>query len=168
LLLSDGQYTILPVTPGAFYTAAAGINSAGQIVGSYRDAGAIIHGYLLSDGGCRTLDPPGSTMTEAWWINDLGQIVGQYSSGGTIHGFLLRQGNYTTVDVPGATSAALMGSTTWAKYRVAIRMCAEATASSPPLRITQAAARLFSAIGALDRIGLDGCTRDACQGKMVP
>jgi hypothetical protein len=108
-LLSDALYTTLPAIPAAFYTAAAGINAAEQIVGSYRDAGGIIHGFLLSNGAYSTLDPPCSTMAEAWGINDLGHIDGQYSLGGTIHGFVLREGNYTTLDVPGASSTVAYG-----------------------------------------------------------
>jgi probable HAF family extracellular repeat protein len=69
------------------------------MVGSYRDAAGISHGYLLSNGGLSTLDPPGSVFTLTLGINDLGQIVGEYDPGtGSLRGFLFENGTFTNID----------------------------------------------------------------------
>jgi hypothetical protein len=65
-------YTTLDV-PGSGDTFAAGINNAGQIVGSYNGS----HGFILSGGVYSTLDAPGRlSLTYLTAINDSGQIVG--------------------------------------------------------------------------------------------
>jgi probable HAF family extracellular repeat protein len=74
---ADYIYTRLDVPSAIFFTYATGINSAGQVVGTYQDADGV-HGFLLSEGDYATIDPPGSTYTEAHGINSAGQIVGTY------------------------------------------------------------------------------------------
>jgi probable HAF family extracellular repeat protein len=107
--------TIDPPSAGqAFFQGsfATGINSSGEIVGSYTDANQVTHGYLLSGGQYTTLDDPnaGGTTT-ARGINDRGQIVGTYfgNLGTGLHGFVLDHGQYTTIDdpdaIPGSTQA---------------------------------------------------------------
>jgi probable HAF family extracellular repeat protein len=81
-------------------TQAFGINDSGQILGYY--VAGDVHGFLLDNGSCTTVDPPGSTDTWAIGINASGQIVGTYYAAGTSHGFLLNNGTYTTIDVPGS------------------------------------------------------------------
>src|SRR5262249_10113728 len=72
------MYTTLDV-PGSTGTGASGINTSGQVVGWYNDAGGIEHGFLLDvDGNYTTLDAPGAIQTEARGINDAGQVVGLY------------------------------------------------------------------------------------------
>jgi probable HAF family extracellular repeat protein len=86
-------------------THAVGINSAGQIVGSYSD-GSHLHGYLYSGGNYTILDDPlaiqdstSSYGTVANGINDKGQVVGYFlGSDHRFHGFLYSGGNYTTLD----------------------------------------------------------------------
>ena len=81
------DFTTIDV-PGASFTLPRGINSAGDIVGSY-SAGGTTHGYMLDkEGSLTTIDVPGASATEALSINPQGHIVGQYSAGGTNHGFL--------------------------------------------------------------------------------
>ena len=63
--------------PGAFYTAATGINDAGQIVGSFVDSTGI-HGFLYTGGSFTQIDVPGAFATQAFGINDAGQIVGYF------------------------------------------------------------------------------------------
>jgi probable HAF family extracellular repeat protein len=90
---------------------AHGINDAGQIVGTYGDAGGF-HGFLLSSGAYTTLDVPGEIYTGADDINDRGQIVGLYRDASDVrHGFLLTDGSYVTIDPPGATFAVAVGIT---------------------------------------------------------
>jgi len=90
--------------PGAVITLAAGINSAGDIVGRYIDAAGVHHGFLLSGGIFTSLNITGAELTRPVGINDQGDIVGHYnlSGEGKDHGFLLRGGVFTTIDLPGA------------------------------------------------------------------
>jgi len=69
-------------------TQAVGINNAGQIVGSYLDAG-IFHGFLLSGGTFTTIDVAAATHgTRAFGINDAGTIVGSFENASGEHGFV--------------------------------------------------------------------------------
>ena len=90
--------------PDAVFTLAAGINSEGEIVGRYIDAGGVNHGYLLSGGTFTSLNIPGAELTRPVGINDKGDIVGHFNLLGQFkdHGFLLRGGVLTTIDVPDA------------------------------------------------------------------
>ena len=74
--LTSDTFTFIDV-PGATFTAAFGINDAGQIVG-YDATGAEIHGFLYSGGSFTPIDVPGATVTAAYGINASGQIVGDY------------------------------------------------------------------------------------------
>ena len=88
--------------PGATLTNAQGINSAGDIVGFYRDRDGRFHGFLLSGEGFRSIDSPGAVATDARGISPQGEIVGTYTDGqGRLHGYRLSAGVFTTVDVPG-------------------------------------------------------------------
>ncbi len=73
--------------PGAAITEPQGINSAGDIVGSYSPTGAKVHGFLLHDGNPETIDYPSAASTRAFGINNAGTIVGVYNEGHT-HGFV--------------------------------------------------------------------------------
>jgi probable HAF family extracellular repeat protein len=105
-LYSNGSYSTFsdPTANGApcclGFTFAFGINNGGQIVGSYF-TGNVSHGFIFSDNGYTTLDPPGSLSTGATGINDSGQTLGGYYSGAGNHGFLYSGGTYTTLDIPG-------------------------------------------------------------------
>lgn len=74
---ADYVFTTLDV-PGSLATLPAGINNAGQIVGSYLDPHGGRHGFMLSSGSYATLDPPGSNSTFLQGVNDTDQIVGYY------------------------------------------------------------------------------------------
>jgi hypothetical protein len=55
---TKAQYTFTTIdVPGAVQTFPYGINATGQIVGDYKDAGGISHGFLLDvNGSYTTLD----------------------------------------------------------------------------------------------------------------
>src|SRR5437762_1281167 len=65
-------YTTLDA-PGSTLTQAFGINDSGQIVGSYRPADGIDHGFLLRGGTYTPIDVPGAYSSPAFGINDSGQ-----------------------------------------------------------------------------------------------
>jgi probable HAF family extracellular repeat protein len=98
--------------PGASRTDAAGVNNAGQIVGSWTDASGAAHGFLLSDGVFQSFDVPGALGTHPHDINDSGTIVGSYTrmpTGNQVccesYGFIRTpDGQYFTVDHPTTNS----------------------------------------------------------------
>src|SRR5712692_6636641 len=95
----EGTFTTIDF-PGATFTAALGINPAGEIVGQYVSAGHT-HGFLRSKNGeLTTVDFPDSVFTVAAGINPRGDIVGMYRLAGDLptarHGFLLSNGEFTT------------------------------------------------------------------------
>ena len=88
-LLETGTFiTIDP--PGSTSTQALGINTSGEIVGTFGDASGGFHGFLISNGTFTTIDVPGATVTQALGINTSGEIVGTYLGGGTLHGLRRR------------------------------------------------------------------------------
>jgi uncharacterized membrane protein len=104
----DFYYYTFDTVPGATATTAWGINSRGDIVGSYTKDG-VTHGFLLSDGVLTTIDYEGAASTEARGINARGDIVGLYRIAGepsrNAHGFLRDEhGQMAPVNVPDHTS----------------------------------------------------------------
>src|SRR5260370_3601373 len=97
-LLNNGVFTIINV-PGASDTAAEGINSVGQIVGSFADSTGR-HGFLDTNGVFTKIDFPGTTFTEPFGINNSGQIVGAFD-GSIGHAFLDSNGVFSTINFPG-------------------------------------------------------------------
>src|SRR5256885_16792847 len=72
--------------PNAIRTRAWGINPGGVIVGDYRDASNVPHGFVLSGGHYISVDVPGSVLgltgtlpTNLRGINPAGDIVGTYT-----------------------------------------------------------------------------------------
>src|SRR5690242_10425851 len=91
--------------PGAASTTPWGINTRGDIVGSYVNADKSTHGFLLSGGQFSPIDFPGATSTTLYGINPAGDIVGQYTLADNIdHSFVLSGGQFTKIDFPGAAS----------------------------------------------------------------
>jgi len=95
------------IVPGATMTNAAGINAGGHIVGTYKDAKNISHGYLLAGDQLTTIDYPNAAATEARGIGPGGAIVGIYwmpSEVGVpaaMHGYLWTpDGVFTDVNSP--------------------------------------------------------------------
>ena len=88
-------------------TVARGINSQGQVVGSFGSTfgpGPGEQGFVYSNGTLTVLDYPGASNTQPHGINDIGQIVGTYyDTNGFPHGFLYSNGAFSTLDIPGST-----------------------------------------------------------------
>jgi uncharacterized membrane protein len=90
--------------PGASATAPGGINSSGDIVGTYTLAG-VNRGFLLSRGVFASIEFPGARDTEAFSINSRGDIAGYFQDAGLQwHGFVLFHGEFTVLDDPAATT----------------------------------------------------------------
>ena len=102
-----GNFTMLPDVTGAVLTEAASINNRGDIVGFYRDANFVPHGFILQNGVYTSYDYAGSTRTLLTRINDRGEIVGiRLDPDGHRRGFVLQNGalTVTTIDVPGSAN----------------------------------------------------------------
>ena len=63
------------------------MNPRGDIVGVFRDAALVFHGFVRTDAGFTPIDFPGATATRAFGINARGDVVGTYVAGGVTHGF---------------------------------------------------------------------------------
>lgn len=101
----DGSNLMLIDFPGslASSTGVSGMNSRGDIVGSYTDTAFVTHGFLLRDGSFSTIDFPNAIFNSATGINDRGEIVGLYDSAdGGVHGYLFDGHEFTTIDDPNA------------------------------------------------------------------
>ncbi|TMB72357.1 MAG: hypothetical protein E6J54_10350 [Deltaproteobacteria bacterium] len=108
-----GQCTIIDF-PGANLTEAIGVNDDGQVVGDYRDANGIFHGFFWDAGQFLTIDVPfpEARLTTPSGINNIGQIVGFYFDNnvtesfpnGHDRGFLYDNGIFTSFDFPDAVA----------------------------------------------------------------
>jgi probable HAF family extracellular repeat protein len=85
-VIDDGTFKPL-VVPGSTSTAAWDVNSAGEVVGFYRDASGF-HGFALIASGYVPIDAPGATGTQAFGTNDNGDVVGSFVAGGSTYAFL--------------------------------------------------------------------------------
>ena len=109
LALAQGTYTQIDY-PGALLTTPLGINTPGDVVGTYYDTADVEHGFLLSGGTFTTIDFPGATSTVTTGLNDAGQMVGYYQVvTSTFHAFLFDGSNFTTIDFPGSYGTLAMG-----------------------------------------------------------
>lgn len=96
--------------PGSQASILLGINTPGQMVGSYSDSQGVDHGLVYDGKNITTFDPPGSIGTRAWDISDSGVIVGDYFDSPTEeHGFVDKDGGFTTLDFPGAIYTSATG-----------------------------------------------------------
>jgi uncharacterized membrane protein len=99
LALAQGTYTQIDV-PGASQTQCWGINTAGDVTGSYETASGW-HGFLLSGGIFTYIDFGTNFNTFLYAINDVGQIAGGTSSP---NGFVydIATQTFTDISYPGA------------------------------------------------------------------
>ena len=97
----QGTYTQIDF-PGALSTEVLGINSAGNVTGSYQDSLGTWHAFLLSGGSFTTIDAPNTTSTFGFGLNDSGKIVGTtYDGLGFIYDIATQQ--FQKVRFPGST-----------------------------------------------------------------
>jgi probable HAF family extracellular repeat protein len=96
------DFTTLTDPDGAGYTVASGINNAGEVVGTYRDASNVDHGFSFSGGFFTKVDVPQSTSTNANGVNSAGDIIGAFTDAKGSHGFVLHVTAYTPFDDPTA------------------------------------------------------------------
>jgi len=99
--------------PGAERTRTHGINNNGDIVGSCKYPGDVMHAVLIRKGKFIPLAPTtvlGTNFSVAYKMNGHGDVVGIFiGDNGFYHGFLLRHGVLTTIDFPGANETYATG-----------------------------------------------------------
>ena len=111
------QYTYTFLTfSGANGPQVRGVNSSGQVVGSYFDNFSFTHGFLLKNGtactpgtpDCVTIDAPGAIHTSLNGVNNSGVAVGFFDVFGSPHdhGFIA---GAPAIDCPGATTTSATG-----------------------------------------------------------
>lgn len=90
-------------------TGAIGINTSGEVVGTYTSSSNIAHGFVRSPAGAfATFDAPdaGASLTQGTFaigINDGGDVTGMYADASSVyHGFVRKTGTITEFDVPAA------------------------------------------------------------------
>jgi uncharacterized membrane protein len=120
LIAKEGSVSTIDF-PGSPSSQTVAVNDEGEIVGEYRDAARVLHGFLLIDGRFSTIDFPGALEVEvtptgdpggtrALGNNNAGEIVGRYLDAAyKFHGYLLAEGNFRTIDFPGATFTEIIG-----------------------------------------------------------
>jgi len=97
--------------PGVPNTMIWGINNRGDIVGRYRGADMIRHGFIRRNGAFTTIDYPATTHTYATGINDWGQVVGygfnlDANGNSTVwKAYLWCNGQFTELMPPGAVDS---------------------------------------------------------------
>jgi probable HAF family extracellular repeat protein len=102
LALAQGTYTQIDV-PGAMLTQAYGIDTDGDVCGTYVDASGVEHGFLSSGGAYTVIDYPGASGTEVFGMNDLGQFVGYASvQGSSGFSYDSRTQTFTVIGYPGS------------------------------------------------------------------
>lgn len=88
-LLYGGTEFVPFDVPGSTFTAAWDVNPSGAVVGVYRDAANVPHGFVWSGLQFESIDFPGAVATRAIGINSRGTIVGSYNEpGGRTRGFV--------------------------------------------------------------------------------
>jgi hypothetical protein len=101
---SAGVLTNLGPYPGSITTFASGV-SGGTVVGWYKDAADVSHGFIHTAGGYVPLNHPLATDagggTVAWGI-DGNNIVGTYFDATDAHGFVWNGTAFTTLNNPAA------------------------------------------------------------------
>lgn len=98
--------------PGAVVTNVLGINTAGDVVGTYiTSTNGPGHGFLYSGGNFTLFDYPGASSTLAFGINDSGLISGTaYINNGTAAVSFLYDGTtFTTLRAPGDSATLAHG-----------------------------------------------------------
>jgi probable HAF family extracellular repeat protein len=86
-VLSGGTYTTYSPSGSTFATV-TGVGPAGQIVGTFNDAGGKTHGFEYASGTYYQIDVPNSTSTTISGVGATGMIFGYYTTSEGYYGFV--------------------------------------------------------------------------------
>lgn len=97
---SAGTFNFFTIPQAVRETVPTAINDRGEVVGYYRDANELDHGFIWnSSGAITTFDVPGAVQTAIQDINDAGDFVGWYQVGGsTTYGFQYSAGKLSVIN----------------------------------------------------------------------
>jgi uncharacterized membrane protein len=104
-VLAQGTYTQIDY-PGAAWTMVFGINTVGDVVGSYGAGGTDQHGFLLSAGVFTAIDSPDAAYTVAIGTNDAGQIVGDTDTAGFLYDIATQEFTHLSFPKPNSLTFA--------------------------------------------------------------
>ena len=100
--MTNYTYITLNDPSAPSYTAGAGINASGEIVGYYIDGSGNEYGFLYNGTWTKLDDSSeggGVNGTQAFGVNASGEIVGVYEDSSNVyHGFLYNNGTFTTLN----------------------------------------------------------------------
>ena len=85
--------------PGADSTTVAGLNNAGELVGTYR-IGNTLYGFIDNAGAFTSISVPGAFGTSITGVNNAGELVGYYFDSGGRHAFVESGSNLIVFDLP--------------------------------------------------------------------
>lgn len=92
--------------PNAQLTYVFGLNDAGYISGTYRDAFGLLKGFVYAAGTYSAVTYPNATETYIGGINNANALVGWKVEGGKVGGFVMTTGSFrpVIVSLPGAAN----------------------------------------------------------------
>lgn len=92
--------------PGSTFTYVFGLNDAGVLTGTYRDANGLLRGFRYLGGTYTSIQYPGATETVIGGINNSNVMVGWNVQSGRVGGFMLTGASYRPIiaTLPGATN----------------------------------------------------------------
>jgi len=95
MISAQGFFRVNPL--GSVSTSVHGINSSGDIVGTFRTDSSGLHGFIQTDalkaGARTTFDAPGAQDTQPYGINDAGMVVGRFVDAARFAHAFLRDSN---------------------------------------------------------------------------
>lgn len=108
--LKDGAWSKIDY-PRSKITIATGINSRGEIIGTWAGKDRNEHSFFVTGGRFESIDVPGSVRTIADAILDSGTVVGTFTDNNGAHRGFIMSGvgiegkirSVKTVDIPGLT-----------------------------------------------------------------
>jgi len=103
----EGTLTTFRAPGQTFATSPMGVNSSGELAGTYRNwHTGRTYGFVRSNGVFTSFDIPASVVVFVPAINDSGTVTGGYrDASNMIHGFIRdAAGNITSFDVPGGAN----------------------------------------------------------------
>ncbi len=96
VFVSTGGHVAFMQPPGAAASHGGFLNDAGQVAGSFTDAGQGLHGFVYTKGAYSVFDMPTHALAmSVQGIDQLGRVVGAYAADTARYGFVYGHGTVT-------------------------------------------------------------------------